>query len=337
MTRPWRIRYAGAKYHLTARGNGREEIFLETSDYERFLEQLVEALETDEVVLYAYVLMPNHYHLLVETPLGNVQRFMQRLNTAYSMYFRYKKSRPGHCFQGRYGAKLVDGDDYLVRLTRYIHLNPVKMRRWKDAGAGEKIKVLEGYKWSSYRSYAGIEPRKEWINYRWLKLMGRLTDRGNQGVYRQYMAQMLGAEDDILGKALGCSIYAVGDDRFIKRTDDEIKAARYSKADTGDIVWPEKQRKPVDEVLGPVLEELGISCADLQCHGLAVGEKKMLAIELLCRLSSVAQRGLVQYCGYKREANVGWQRKLFRVRIRADASFARRFALLENKLKRIVK
>jgi len=70
------------------------------------------------------VLMPNHYHLLVETPLGNVPRFMQRLNTAYSMYFRLQHRRPGHCFQGRYGAKLVRGEDYLLRLTRYIHLNP---------------------------------------------------------------------------------------------------------------------------------------------------------------------------------------------------------------------
>lgn len=335
MARSWRIRYAGAKYHLTARGNGREAIFLEVADYQRFLEQLRGALEADEVVLYAYVLMPNHYHLLVETPLGNVQRFMQRLNTAYSMYFRYKKARPGHCFQGRYGAKLVEGDDYIIRLTRYIHLNPVKTKRWKDAGPEEKKKALDGYSWSSYRSYAGLEPRREWINYRWLKLMGRITDRGNGSAYRQYISQMIGAEDDVLAKALALSIYAIGDERFISRTDEDIKAARFSKADTGDIVWPEKAKKPIAEVLEAVLAGVGIDLEGLKAHGSAVGDRKMVAIELLCRMSNVTQRGLVSYCGYKREANVGWQRKMFRSRISSDSEFARRFDLLEKRIEKI--
>jgi len=92
-------------------------------DNGRFLDQMDAALAKDEVTLYAYVLMPNHYHLLVRTPLGNLQRFMQRLNMAYGMYFRYKHSKPGHCFQGRYGAKPAGGDDCILRLTRYIHLN----------------------------------------------------------------------------------------------------------------------------------------------------------------------------------------------------------------------
>ncbi len=84
MPRPWRIRYAGAKYHLTQRGNGAQGVFLCDEDYERFIEQLDYCLEKSEVVLYAYCLMPNHYHLFVETPMGNVQRFMQTLNTAYA-------------------------------------------------------------------------------------------------------------------------------------------------------------------------------------------------------------------------------------------------------------
>lgn len=99
------------------------------ADYLRFLDQLSAALEANGVMLYSYVLLSNHIHLQLKTPRGNLPRFMQRLTTACSMYFRYKKSRPGHCFQGRYGAKLVEGDDYLFRLTRYIHLNPVKAVR----------------------------------------------------------------------------------------------------------------------------------------------------------------------------------------------------------------
>ena len=139
MPRPWRITYSGAKYHITSRGNGRQDIFLCDEDYARFLEQLTLALEEDEVILYSYVLMTNHYHLFVETPLGNIKRFMQRLNTAYGAYYRYKHSKPGHCFQGRYGAKLVGGDDYIVRLTRYIHLNPVKIKKMKSLSLSEKV------------------------------------------------------------------------------------------------------------------------------------------------------------------------------------------------------
>ena len=136
---------------MTSRGNGRAQIFLCEADYLRFLDQLMAALEADGVILYAYALLANHIHLHVETPRGNLPRFMQRLTTAYSMYFRYKKSRPGHCFQGRYGAKLVEGDDYLLRLTRYIHLNPVKTAAMARLSPEERRGYLETYPWSSYR------------------------------------------------------------------------------------------------------------------------------------------------------------------------------------------
>ena len=153
MPRPWRARYAGAKYHLTSRGNARQDIFLSDNDLARFVDQLASALEKDEVVLYAYVLMKNHYHLFVETPLGNVQRFMQRLNTAYSMYFRYKHGQPGHCLQGRYKAKLVNGDDYVSRLIRYMHLNPVQTAEKKKQSVSARTQCLTDYVWSSYRGY----------------------------------------------------------------------------------------------------------------------------------------------------------------------------------------
>ena len=156
MPRPWRLRFAGAKYHLTQRGNGGQAVFLGADDYGRFLEQLDHCLEANGVKLYAYCLMPNHYHLLAETPLGNVQRFMQRLNTSYAMYFRYKHTRPGHCWQGRYGAKLVKADEYILRVTRYIHLNPIKVQAFADRPRSELLEHLDGWLWSSYAGYAGL-------------------------------------------------------------------------------------------------------------------------------------------------------------------------------------
>jgi REP element-mobilizing transposase RayT len=334
MARHWRIRYAGAKYHLTGRGNGREVVFVTTHDYERFLAQLAAALAADEVVLYAYVLMPNHYHLFVETPLGNVQRFMQRLNTAYGMYFRYKHRRPGHCFQGRYGAEVVGGDDYVLRLTRYLHLNPVKTRRYKDKTAAEKRSVLEGYVWSSYRGYAELAPAEEMVNYRWLTLMGRRRAKANRAAYRRYVEQMLGAEDEVLSEAMGRSAYAIGDERFVAETEEDIRSARLAKTvNGGDVVWPEKPRKPIEAVANAVLGAVGLSAEDLRRHGRAVGERKGMAIELLCRYSSASQREVARFIGCGQESMIGKQRRVLRERVARDPAFARSF---ETSAKRVM-
>ena len=127
MPRPPRIDFPDAIYHVTSRGNGRDVIFWSDDDRTRFLGQLADNLQTAAVVLYAFVLMDNHIHLLVRTPRANLSRFMQRLLTAYSLYARFKHRRPGHQLQGRFKAKLVQDDVYLRAVTRYMHLNPVKI------------------------------------------------------------------------------------------------------------------------------------------------------------------------------------------------------------------
>lgn len=126
MARPLRIMYAGAFYHVTARGNERKKIFLSHIDYEKFLSYLTDAIHKYGVALHAFVLMANHYHLIVETPKANLSAFMHVLNSAYTTYFNLKRRRSGHLFQGRYKALLVDKDHYLLELSRYIHLNPVR-------------------------------------------------------------------------------------------------------------------------------------------------------------------------------------------------------------------
>ena len=107
-----------------------------------------------------------------------------------------------------------------------------------------------------------------------------------------------------------------------------------SKVETGDIVWPEKPRKRSDEVLKPILNELGLSEGDLKRHGLAVRERKTMAIELLCRLSRASQREMMPLCGYRRESSVGKQRRALRGRLEADPAFARRFHGLRKKLEK---
>jgi REP element-mobilizing transposase RayT len=148
MARPLRIECEGAVYHVTARGNERKRIFFAKGDYERFKEYLTVARERFGCFLHGYVLMGNHYHLILETPEGNLSRVMHYLNGSYTTYLNARRKRCGHLFQGRYKSILVDKDSYLMELSRYVHLNPVR------AGIVERP---EGYAYSSYQAFVGKE------------------------------------------------------------------------------------------------------------------------------------------------------------------------------------
>ncbi len=155
MARPLRIEYPGAYYHVTARGNERKAIFRDVLDRNKFLVILSSSIEQFVVRLHAYVLMDNHYHLLVETPLGDLSRAIRYLNGVYTQYINRRYRRVGHLFQGRYKAILIDKDSYLIELSRYIHLNP-----WRVRGGGRD--PLR-YRWSSLRAYIGREKAPEWL------------------------------------------------------------------------------------------------------------------------------------------------------------------------------
>ncbi|SPF44950.1 transposase (fragment) [Syntrophobacter sp. SbD1] len=146
MARPLRIEYEGAFYHVTARGNERWKIFFMKKDYDKFKEYIEAAEINFGFILHAYVLMTNHYHLIVETPQKNLGRIMHYLNSSYTTYVNIKRKRNGHLFQGRYKAILVDKDNYLLELSRYVHLNPVRANMTQKP---------EDYPYSSYRSYVG--------------------------------------------------------------------------------------------------------------------------------------------------------------------------------------
>jgi REP element-mobilizing transposase RayT len=154
MARPLRIVYPGAFYHVTSRGNEKKDIFKSRRDREKFLEYLSSAVERYGAVIHAYCLMSNHFHLLLETPAGNLSQIMRHIIGAYTTYFNIKRKRAGHLFQGRYKAILVEADEYAAELTRYIHLNPVK---------AAMVEKPQEYSWSSYRAYTGDSAQPEWL------------------------------------------------------------------------------------------------------------------------------------------------------------------------------
>ena len=149
MARPLRIEFPGAVYHLTARGNERRPIYRTDSDRRHFLAVLADVAAQYRLLVHAYVLMDNHYHILAETLEANLARAMRRLNGVYAQQFNRTHRRVGHLFQARYKALLVDRDTYLVELSRYIHLNPVR------AGL---VGRAQDYAWSSSSAYVGRLP-----------------------------------------------------------------------------------------------------------------------------------------------------------------------------------
>jgi REP element-mobilizing transposase RayT len=155
MARPLRLEYAGALYHVTARGNAKGDIYLDESDRRIFRRLLGATVMRQRWVLHAFCLMSNHYHLLFETPQPNLSRGMHQLNGVYSQCFNRRHERVGHVFQGRFTAILVERETYLLELARYLPLNPVR------AGF---VTSADHWRWSSYRATAGLEPAPPWLN-----------------------------------------------------------------------------------------------------------------------------------------------------------------------------
>ena len=185
MSRPLRISYPGAFYHITSRGNEQKAIFKSRKDREKFLGYLESANKRYDAVIHAYCLMDNHYHILLETISGNLSKIMAHINGAYTNYYNVKRDRVGHLFQGRYKAILVDADEYAKELSRYIHLNPVR---------ATIVGKPEEYEWSSYDYYIGKKKTPEWLKINFiLGYFGKkLSDA--QSNYRNFVNAYIGEE-----------------------------------------------------------------------------------------------------------------------------------------------
>ena len=205
MARPLRIEFAGALYHVTSRGDRREPIFEDDEDRVKFLGVLAEVVNRLNWRCHAWCLMTNHYHLVVETPDGNLSKGMRQLNGMVTQASNRRHQRTGHLFQGRFKGILVDKDRYLLELTRYVVLNPVRAGMVTHPGK---------YPWSSYRAMVG-----EVATPRWLAsdvLLGQFGKRRSEARrrYRQFVLEGMGGAT--LWAELRQQIY-LGDERFVER------------------------------------------------------------------------------------------------------------------------
>ena len=205
MARPLRLEYPGAFYHVTSRGNARARIYLDDNDHRRFLELLGKVCERYHWAIHAYCLMHNHYHLVIETPEPNLSKGMRQLNGVYTQDFNRRYGKVGHVFQGRYTAIVVDKDGYLLELTRYVELNPVRAKMVKSAGQ---------WPWSSYRAILGKTSAPPWLEVDFI--LSQFSSRKSEARrrYVRFIAQ--GKGQPSLWQRLRNQIY-LGDEGFVKK------------------------------------------------------------------------------------------------------------------------
>jgi putative transposase len=227
MARPIRIEFAGALYHVTSRGNRQEAIYENDVDRNAYLSVLEKVCDTHNWICHSYCLMTNHYHLLIETPDGNLARGMRQLNGVYTQTFNRMHSRVGHLFQGRYKAILVEKESYLLELSRYIVLNPVRAKMVRSA---------KDWPWSSYRATAGQTEKPKYLHIDWLlAAFGQRKSRAIEA-YKAFVKEGKGQPSP--WSLLRNQVY-LGSEQFVEKSQSLVDGAR----DLSEI--PSSQRRPI--------------------------------------------------------------------------------------------
>lgn len=329
MARPLRIQYPGAYYHVTCRGNEKRSIFTDSLDQEVFLDKLVLSLDIYNVTLLAYVCMSNHFHLLLTTPEGNLSEFMRHFNISYTSAFNWRHHRVGHLYQGRYKSFLIDADNYLLEVSRYIHLNPVRTKELLKKTARERWKMLLEYKWSSLLGYLAAGQRREFINYRTvLGYMGGENYRGRQA-YRRFIARGIKEkiEDPLLiGKGHGI----VGETDFIKWAKEDLLDKKSSSREQPAAKILRKVCEP-EELIEHFTLMIGKSREEFCRRGKKSIERAML-MELLYRLCPIKQPEIGRLVGGIDYSAVSQARKRLREKLEKDPKLKKRFEKIYDQL-----
>jgi REP element-mobilizing transposase RayT len=267
MARPLRLQYPGAVYHISSRGNEKKAIFKEDRDREAFLDLLQQVNKRYHWICHAYCLMDNHYHLLIETPEGNLSLGMRQLNGVYTQLFNARHKRSGHLFQGRYQAIHIEKESHLLEVCRYVVLNPVRARLRKRP---------EEWTWSSYPGTAGSAPAHRCLSTDWVLGQFGGTRRKAQEEYRRYVQEGMGKQTpwkDVRGQVL------LGREEFVEKLGSHLrthqalvdipKSQRYASRPGLEKIFSEKvlQSKEVrNKKIGEAVEKYGYTQREIAGH-----------------------------------------------------------------------
>jgi REP element-mobilizing transposase RayT len=301
------MEYENALYHVTSRGNGRQVIFHTDDDRKRFLSQLQDNLESYGVRLHAWVLMANHFHLVVRTPRANLSRFMQRLNSSYSLYYRYKHGKPGHVLGGRYKSPVIENDEYLLAATRYVHLNPVKTRIQMQRTVKMQIAFLEGYAWSSYPAYIGKISFPDWLDKQVLSTYGRDLQQARRR-YRAYVQAGLLEDNTPIQDLMKANAYAIGSAGFVADTASALAQRTTGGPRDADISLP-RPHASFAAIDREIARRYGLTPEDLRGRRRAAGVARTVAMELAARTSGQTLRAIGQHYGNVSSQAVAMARK----------------------------
>ncbi|MFT5116364.1 MAG: putative transposase [Parasphingorhabdus sp.] len=227
MARPIRLEFPGALYHITSRGNRRDNIVEDDIDRELMLKHLDQVCELYNWKCHAYCLMDNHYHLLIETPDSNLSRGMRQFNGNYTQAYNRRHNRVGHVFQGRYKSILVDKDSYLLEVGRYIVLNPVRAKM---------VRSVRDWPWSSYRATIGLSPALKCLSTDWF--LSNFAKRKSIAIEKYKLFVREGIKGPPLWDKLKQQIL-LGSDAFIEQMQEKIDQAK----DISEV--PLAQRRPI--------------------------------------------------------------------------------------------
>jgi len=332
MARRLRVEYEGAIYHVTIRGVERRRLFDDDADRERFLKRLGEAVEEYGVRLYLYCLMSNHVHLLLETPQANLSVFMQKLQTAYTVYYNLRHRRAGHLTQGRFVAKPVDGDSYLLKLSRYIHLNPVYVGGVAARPVNERMKKLREYRWSSYRGYAGLGQQPGFVCEGPVLAHVAGAEKDRRREYRRFVEAGLAQKDNEMLEVLKGGGWGVGEKDFQDRIRDIHIDMAGKRKRIEDVSYRRAGRLYEPKViLKVVARSFGVEVGSLRQRRYNCVARGVVAY-LLGKYAGMNQRDIGAWLGMGTGAAVSAQLKRLRVLEERDTELVSRIEDLSTEV-----
>jgi hypothetical protein len=289
---------------------------------------MVDTLKMYNVVLHGYVLMDNHIHLLVETLRPNLNEFMRRLNICYTGWFNYHHHTYGHLYQGRYKALLIDVDNYLLEVSRYVHLNPVRTGNLQSLGVKERWDHLKNYAWSSLAGFLESKYALKFINYD--KIFSMI---GSRNAYRHFILDGLrNGTDDLYENVSGQTI--LGDEKFVARIQDEYLKAVTNGEQPAYQCLVSMAIEP-DKVLRFALMVLNLNCGINDAASRGKIERCMVA-EFLSRFCDMNQKDIGLMLGNVRYSTVSMMRRRLRKMMAEDKAVKEKFEKAERELMRLI-
>jgi putative transposase len=321
MSRPIRIVYPGAWYHVMNRGRRAEDIYLDKFDYKSFIELLQETSEAWNIRIAAYCLMPNHYHMLVHTPEGNISRAMRHVNGVYTQRFNSRHHLDGHLFRGRYKSILVNGDSYLLQLVRYIHRNPLK------AGIVEDMRA---YPWSSHKAYLSVAKKWDWLHKGFILVL--LTDNKKSQIklYRRFMAVDGDKElEDVMARKKWPAL--IGPQEFM----DWIKSTYQDIKGSDEMPQTRELYPDTDRIISSVCAYYEVACKDLFTSKRGTfNEPRCVAIYLLRRLRRDSLKEIGKVFNLEKNSSVSSVIERMKTRIQNSRKIKMRIKKMEDEVRK---